>query len=277
MAAKPVVLGVTSDPHAGSTVSPCPPEGVEMDDSGKYLPSVLQSWQWDCWVDFHGWLDGIVQQHKARLHYVLNGDLVEGDHHNSSQIISRNPDAQKYVADRLFGIVTDLKPARLFVVRGTEAHTGSSGSVEESLAKQLGAERDPVTHRWSRWHLRHRIHGRLVDCQHHGRAGGRKWTELNNLNGQAWDLLLEHQTAGWPVPDLAIRSHTHQMGDSGTGTSACPLRLLYTPPWQLKTAHAHKVATKSITKLGGYAIVFWPDGQYQVLAKTYIPDPPKEV
>ena len=38
---------VVSDLHCGSTLGLCPPEGVQLDDGGQYLPSAAQKALWD--------------------------------------------------------------------------------------------------------------------------------------------------------------------------------------------------------------------------------------
>ena len=48
---RPLILRVTSDLHAGSTVALCPPK-VQLDDGGKYEASKAQLWLWECWLDF---------------------------------------------------------------------------------------------------------------------------------------------------------------------------------------------------------------------------------
>ena len=39
------------DTHCGSTVGLCPPEGLELDDEGLYLPSKAQLWLWNNWEE----------------------------------------------------------------------------------------------------------------------------------------------------------------------------------------------------------------------------------
>ena len=270
-AAVPVCLALTSDQHTGSTVGVCPSEGVRLDDGGTYTPSKAQLWLWDKWQTFWGTVDGIRRERGAKLWAVLVGDALDGDHHATAQIISRNPDAQAYVANRVFSVIKDAKPDRLFMIRGTEAHTGSSGSAEEALAKQLGAERDAETENWSRWRLRLNINHLLVDFQHHGRFGARTWTRQNALSALAFQIWSEHTLQGLRPPDLAIRAHMHQFGDS---YGAYPTRVIQLPAWQLKTAFAHRVAAENIADVGGVIVVVEPDGRYEVLPQLYLPQLP---
>ena len=49
--ARPIVVAIKSDVHAGSTLGPCPPD-VRLDDGGLYLPSKPQSWLYECMQDY---------------------------------------------------------------------------------------------------------------------------------------------------------------------------------------------------------------------------------
>ena len=216
------------------------------------------------------------KQHDADLYGVCNGDAAEGNHHGTTQIVSGNPDAQNYLTLRAFDPFLALRPDRLWIVRGTEAHTGSSGSVEEGLGKALASKapvvRDPETNLWSYWHLRLLLNGTLLDFQHHGRTGGRPWTRQNTLSAAACEIWMEHHLRGQRHPDLAVRSHRHVFGDS---FAAYPTRVIQTPAFQLKTAFGHKVAANSIADIGGVILVLHPEGRYEVEPVLFQPALPK--
>lgn len=271
---KPILIAITSDQHAGSTVGVCPPEGVRLDDGGTYHPSKPQLWLWECWESYWEKVARFRKETKSSLWAVFNGDLVDGDHHGTHQIISRNPDAQHYVAKRVFDQALARSPVRKFVVRGTEAHVGSGGSAEEALAKLMQAERDEETHTWSRWRLRLNVYGKRLDFQHHGRMGNTPWTRPNNMNALAAKIYMEHTLKGLEHPHIAVRSHVHQVGDSH---DAFPTRVLITPSWQLKTGFVHKVVPEAIADVGGIMILIQPDGEVTVVKDIYTPLLPKEV
>lgn len=266
LSAKPIILAVVSDIHAGSTVALCPPDGPKLDDGGVYQPSKAQLWLWDCWLDFWNAVAVRRKKEKADLYCLYNGDIYDGDHHGTSQTVSRNPEAQAYIATEAFKIPQKLQPLRQFVVRGTEAHAGEAGSSEEGFAKGIGAERDTTTRTWSWWRLRLELNGVLFDVQHHGRMGQRPWTEGNVVNLLAAQIWHEHARVGLRHPDIAIRSHYHRHGDSG---DAHPTRAIQTPAWQLKTAYAHRVAAESLAHVGGLFFTIMPDKQYDLTKKLY--------
>jgi hypothetical protein len=276
---KAVVFAVTSDHHCGSVVGLCPPEGVRITDDNEYRPGKAQAWIWSCWESY--WKD-VAERRKALgadLYCAFNGDCVEGtDHHNTWEVISRAPEPQAYVAERVFGLAASPdcglvvpKADKVFVVRGTEAHVGQGASSEEHLAKKLKAQRHPGGKTWSHYRLRLDIHGVRIDMQHHGRTGTRPWTRTNAPGSLALEIFYEHAARGIPHPHLAIRSHRHTYADS---YNAHPTRVIQTPAWQLKTAHAHKVAPESIADIGGLIVTITPDGKYDVEAKLYCPELP---
>jgi hypothetical protein len=270
---RPVVVAITSDHHTGSTLGLCPPEGVRLDDDGKYVPSKAQRWIWQNWLDYWKTVAEIRTSLNAELRCVYNGDLSEGDHHGTSQIISRNPEPAAYVSDRVFSVPLGLGPERSFVVRGTEAHVGPSGATEEAWARRMKAERNPETKTWSWWHLRFAVHGVRFDFQHHGRTGSRPWSKGGVVGALACEIFYEHTSKDIPHPHIAVRSHRHQYFDT---YDLHPTRLIQTAAWQLKTAHAHKVVPESIADVGGHIVIVHPSGEYDVKHKLYRAELPKQ-
>jgi hypothetical protein len=232
----------------------------------------VQLWLWQQYLEFWQTVDAVRREAKATLYCVVNGDAFEGHHHKTTQHIAPEGDdeAELYVATRVFDEIRKRKPKATFVVRGTECHVGQR---EEWLGRYLGAERDPDTGNWSRWHLRIEVNGCLIDCQHHGgRVGTRPWTRRNVTLGAAGEVWMEHTLRGLRAPDLAIRSHRHVVSDSG---DAFPTRMVVTPAWQLKTGYAHAVAANSIADVGGVLVLVEPDGQYTVRTVLSTPAQPK--
>ena len=261
---KPIVLAVVSDVHAGSTVAVAPPV-VRLDDGGEYRASKAQLWLWQCWQDYWKRVAEVRKEAKASLYTIFNGDLLDGDHHNTSQILSRNPEAQSAVLRACMEAPLSLKPDKIFVVRGTEAHNGKSNAGEEGVARRWRDDGLPVvgdddTGTASHWHLRRIIGGVRLDVAHHGRTGQRAHTEGNAANLYAHDILLHHAKDGDPHPDLVFRGHYHRFNDS---YDMCPVRVVTTGAFQLATGYVHKVAPDSLATIGG-AIVVIRDGSYTV-------------
>jgi hypothetical protein len=200
-------------------------------------------------------------EYGAELYIVANGDLVEGDHHRTVQILSGNLQAQAAVIDAAMKVPLSLSPSKLWVIRGTEAHVGQSASAEESIAKGLRKDKRPIvsdleTGTASTWHLRMELHGKLIDIAHHGRTGQREHTRGSAAVLHAHDILLSHVKNGDRPPDLCLRAHYHKFNDSG---DSCPTRVVTSGAWQLATGHVRKVATDSLADIGGVIALVRPD------------------
>jgi hypothetical protein len=268
------VLAWTGDQHNGSTVALCPPE-VRLDDGGLYIASPAQLSLNDCWHKFYQRVAEVRETGKtAKLYCGFNGDLTDGDHHGTTQILSGNPNAQAAAVNACMEPVLALKPDAMFFIRGTEAHVGKSASHEERIAKGLykdgwPVQRDPATGNASWWHLKMNVGGVRIDSAHHGRIGQRPWTKANVVQNLAAEICYEHWSRGEQPPHLALRSHLHRFVDT---YNAHPCRVIQMPAWQLKTAYVHKVAPETLADIGGIIVVI-EDGQYTVEPVIFKPEP----
>lgn len=269
--ARPIVVAIKSDIHAGSTLGACPPEGARLDDGGMYMPSKPQVWLYECMQDYWAAVAAERARHKgAGLIVVYNGDLFDGPgHHGTPQCVTTHPEPQQYLAKAIFGLGKALGPDKTYIVRGTESHVGPSGATEEAFAAMIGAEKNHDGHRYSWWHLRLNINGTRFDFQHHPSTKGTvPWTAAAGIAREAFRVWTEHKEKDLDHPHIAIRSHTHVHRDS---FDAHRTRAIITPAWQLKTSFAHKVASASIADLGAIYITCYPDGTYDVHKKLYLP------
>ena len=260
MTKRPVVIGVVNDIHAGSTVAVCTPE-VELDDGQFYRRSKVQGWLADCWDDYWRQVEEKRKAEKADFYLVVNGDAVEGDHHRTSQIISRNMTAQKNVVGQLLQTPLALKPERIIIVRGTSAHTGEAAEAEENIAAGMLKDGLPVvecpdTGKASWWHPVVDIHNTRLDIAHEGRAGHREHTRQSAMSLYAHDILLTHVKDGDQPPDLCLRAHYHRWADS---YDACQVRVVTNAAWQLKTSFTHQKKTDSMANIGGIILTIRPD------------------
>lgn len=275
---RPVVLAITSDWHAGSTVAVCPPR-IGLDDGGEYVHSKAQSWLWGNWTGYWDRAATIRDDLNAELFMLGNGDAVDGDHHKTTQILSGNPAAQAAVVDALLKVPLALKPDRIVMIRGTEAHVGQSASSEERIARGLRKDGWPIigdenTGTSSHWHFRTEIQGVRLDFAHHGRVGTRPWTKPNVTANLAAEIFYTHAKEDFKrnrpptAPHLAVRSHMHQFVDTH---DQHPVRVIQTPAWQLATSFIHRIAPGAIADVGGL-IVTIQDGAYDVEPVIYNPE-----
>ncbi|NIR76800.1 MAG: hypothetical protein GWN53_17375 [Gammaproteobacteria bacterium] len=267
------VIAIVSDIHAVSTTALCPPGAIRLDDGGEYHPSKAQLWLWQCWTDYWDRVERVRDEEKADLFIILLGDLIDGDHHGTAQIITKHPGVMHDIAMRCIEEPLGLGPDHIFVIRGTESHTGKSASKEEALAKNIRdmghpLEEDPAAETASWWYMMADINGKRIDAAHHGRMGTRSYTRGSYSRLYAFDIWAERQLNGERPPDIAFRAHRHKMADSG---DHYPTRLLQSGAWQLQTAFAHKIATESLADIGGWITTIREDGSVFVRKAYYQP------
>lgn len=272
-ARRPVVLAITSDQHCGSSVALCPPT-IPLDDGGHYTASKAQRWLWDCWESYWTRVQGVRRELGADLYVVFNGDMTDGDHHGTTQLASGNPTAQAACVDACLKVPLALKPDRMWVIRGTEAHVGKSGCHEERIARGLEKDGWPVvtnteTGTASHFHAKLDVQGVRFDFAHHGRVGTRPWTKATGPMTLAAETFYDHAKDGIPHPHLAVRSHFHQWADT---YDAHPVRVVQIAAWQLATAFIHRIAPGKLADVGGLIAVV-SDGTLSVEKVHFRPDP----
>lgn len=257
------IVAIAGDIHSNSTVALCPPR-VRLDDGGEYVASDAQRWIWRKWLAF--WAE--IEERRAAiggpLFVVLNGELADDNHHATTQLITRNPADQLKTALQVLEPVTRLlrDGDRVFVTRGTEAHSGLSSSMDETLARELGAENcsenakngEKITNMpVSLQVLRMEVDGVRFDIAHHPPGGGgrRPWTAANFAPTLAAMTFYEAAARGEKAPHLLVRGHVHRPGDS---YDAHPVRALVLPSWQLSTAYGYRIGGGTLPVGGAYVI-----------------------
>lgn len=255
-------VALVSDLHVNSTVALCPPQ-VNLDDGGTYRASKQQRWIWRKWLEF--WQTVAERREGRRLIIILNGELADNNYHPTTQLVTRNP------ADMMRLSVAALQPAldllqdgdRVYVLRGTEAHSGPSSHLDEELAQDIGATGSGDTASLSR--LRLAIDGVRFDVAHHPPGGGGRlpWTRGTFANRLAAMRVFECAESGERAPHLLIRGHVHRPDDSYDRFAT---RALVLPSWQLQTSYGFRIGGEPLP-IGG-AIVTCAGGRYE-LEKHY--------
>lgn len=241
-----------------------------------YTPSREQRWLWDIFKAAGHHTESIIEAETKRdgpvdYGFLTNGDATDGNHHGTTQIISPAEGAHIKAAVECFREPLKLGPKWVWVVRGTEAHVGKSGGLEEGMAVAMNREGAPIqrdvnTGTWSSWYVMLELHGKLLDFTHHGRMGQRAHTRAGYAKHYAHDIWTERLLRGERPPDLAVRSHYHTFEDTGPVHPTRPTtRLVQTAAYQLKSAFAHKVVPESLSDIGDMTLVIRPDGTLEVV------------
>lgn len=233
-----------SDLHVGSTVALCHPHGIVLEDGGRYMPNAAQEWLWRQWTEF--WAMIRRERRRRPVVGIMNGEFVDGRHHDSTQLASAAPEIMAMAALDVMGIVMPALSA-LYVTRGTEAHSGHGAASDYNIARELGATIDPESGMRAAYQWRIDVDGVLFDAAHHVGGGGRLATRANGIRSEMLDAILAND-----APDVMVRSHVHNYSD--TGRNFWPRQAFVTPAWQLKTAFAHRVTRVRPSAVGAVVV-----------------------
>lgn len=243
---------VLSDTHFGSKLALCPPE-VKLDEGGYYKASALQNkiykhYQY-CLRNF---IPSIVKGEKFVV--VHNGDIIDGDHHNTSTIITKNLKDQENIAVEVLSQFTKIKGfSGFYFVRGTSAHSGEVAEYEERIAQRLNAIPDSNGNytRYELW-LRFGRRGILIHFSHH----------ISSTNSSAYEstapykeMIEAYVEAGrWRLqpPDVVVRSHRHRHFNITIDSHNQNAMMIVTPSWQLKTPYVYRslLGRSSLAQIG---------------------------
>lgn len=277
----PRVIVVCSDQHCGSTLGLMTPEGVTIADGAHVSPSEPVRWLWRQHLNFVDDAERVVKQWRERgatAHYVNLGDLTDGDHHHTHQIIGRDQGshiaaARNVLRDGFLGLSFDS----LHFVMGTPSHVGRAGGNEKSVASGLEDEGYPVvrcpwngdTTLWP-W-LYMDIGAYRFDFRHHGRTGMREHTRKSYQAIYSYDIHGSHLNEGRRPPDVAVRAHKHKMMDSGPDHRGIT-RTVNTGCWQFSSEWVQSRAIESRPDFGGWIFVVTDDmrGPYDLWARPYM-------
>ena len=142
---------------------------------------------------------------------------------------------------------------RVFVVKGTDAHTGKDGRLENLFAHFLdNAVPDPVEDNPAWWWVTGKFGGLQVDICHSTTMGGRPWTEMNGINYLSSDVLQRYAERNDRPPDLAIRGHVHRHFDTYDNKR---VRAITLPCWKLTDSFGHKKNPNRMAHIGAMAFV----------------------
>lgn len=243
-------LIVVSDLHCGCRLGLCPPE-VKLDDGATYKHTALQADVWERWLLF--WQEWVPMVTRGEPYAVcMNGDAIDGKHHNSVTQISQNLTDQARIARQILRPVVEGCEGRYYHIRGTEAHVGPSGQEEERLADELGAIPD-ADGRYARWELWIKIGVGLVHLTHHIGTAGSLAYETTAVHKELEQSFVEAARWGNRHPDVIVRSHRHRNVETRIQTAHGFATACTTAGWQGKTPFVFKIVggRQTLPQIGG--------------------------
>lgn len=267
---RPIVILIFSDTHPNSMAGLCHPDGYSyegQEGGGSYSPGRVQKWLWKQWLKLIGFAADLKKYHKADLWAVSVGDGCDDNHHSKYGLITPNRAGIVDIAAATWEPVLEISDLR-FVFRGTEAHTGGAGELEELLAEKIKATPDERTGAHSWWSRRISAYGVIGDYAHHAISYSRRyWTVPGGAARQAATMVFDYQRSGDLLPRYGFRGHGHHLEDTG---ETFPIRVVYCPPFQATTAFGHRTGySGTVEGVGGFVMVCHPDGESDFYVKQY--------
>ena len=237
---------VISDLHCGSAVGLLPPGMDETEDTLALAQNKVQQWLWSCWEDFTTrWLPGVIDGSDYAL--VVNGDLIDGMHHGTTQVI---PDLviQAKIARRIL-LPLAMGADQTYVIRGTECHTMQSETI---IGEWLDAKQEPTTKSYAWDNLTLNVKGCPVSFSHHITTAAKPWSESAALANHLIAEQFRAHNRGWKTPKVVVRSHRHVYGSFENGSGM----IVVTPSWQAMTRYAKAVTADNVSTIGGVVLDF---------------------
>lgn len=258
---------------------------IQLDDGGWYHPSPKQRWIKGEFVRYCANIAQIKKRYEIPLWVIFKGELADVNKHRTTQLITRNESDVIDAAVECLGPLADLAD-HVIVIRGTEAHVGASGWIDEAVAKalrdQLLGDRligDRQTGTASHFIWRGIVGGVRLHVGHHpgaasrvphtrgneaNRAAARLFYEYSKINARLWKA--GRAPIGWP--DLGLFGHNHWPADS---LDSHPVRVVIGPSWQLNTSFGHKMGGDQMP-IGGNVILCKDGGRFDLYPMhTYEP------
>ena len=255
-------LIVVSDLHAGCQLGLYPASGFMLDSGGSYLPSVPQQKVWAMWNYFWDkWVPMVCRGEPYAV--VVNGDALDGVHHNSVTQITHNLADQGKIAEAILKPIVKKCGGRYYHIRGTEAHVGSSGMQEETLAKSLKAIPDESGN-YARWELWIEVGKGLVHLTHHIGHSGSMAYETSAVQKELEQAFVEAARWGDRPPDVIVRSHRHRNIETRIRARNGFATACVTAGWQLRTPFAWRIAGGRMTQpqIGGTLVRYGDEDMY---------------
>jgi hypothetical protein len=209
---------------------------------------------WEYWKDFWRWSFDLIGDESFAL--VHNGDIIDGDHHGTTTIFSRNLKDQENLAVKVMEPIVE-RASLYYQIRGTEAHVGQSAANEERCAERLKAVVDDETGQYSRWELCVELGHEIIHFSHHIGTTASVAYESSALMRELAATFAEAGQWGQRPPTVLVRSHRHRYCE----VKPPNCRIVVTPGWQGKTPFVFKMDRMRMPQFGGVIIRLNDDGE----------------
>lgn len=234
---------VLSDLHVGSTVGLWPADFIS-NEGNPIGQNHFQKWLWKCWLDMNEWVAKVTDGQPYDI--VINGDIVDGIHHKTLQVMTPDLGDQVTAVKQILGALME-RSSTIHIIKGTESHTLNQ---EIAVGRALGASKNKANgqHAWDVLDLE--MNGKLYNFAHHISATARTYLEASAHSIMLGNLTHARARAKKRVPDVMIRAHRHRHGIWQDGNQISAI----TGAWQGLTRYGFKVVPDAIPQPS--AIIF---------------------
>jgi hypothetical protein len=249
-------LVIISDTHCGCSFGLCP-DRVMLDGGDEHINTPYQKEVYDKFNEFFDeWVPEVTKGEDYAL--IINGDVIDGNHHNSTSQITHNLKDQRNIAIQVLEPIVGRKRCKkLYMTRGTEVHVGQSGCDEEDVAKYLGAIPNDIGQH-ARWELKLVVgkQEQIVNVTHHIGFSSSQAYETTALTKEYMEACTEAGRWNEKPPSILVRSHRHRSikveipSEHGLGI------VIVTPSWQLKTPYTYRLplGRVGLPQIGGIIV-----------------------
>lgn len=232
---KPALVQI-SDLHFGSALGLLPLAWRTVDEN-LVMANELQQQLYAAWGMFNIWLGDLSMTHDITI--VVNGDIIEGNHHGGKQMSLPEISDQVNVAVDTLAALLDGIVQSVYIVEGTECHTSNHENVIGKMLLQKGipvveAAGRKYVHKFARFEWA----GKWCNFAHHAPTSSREHLRSNPLGIILANEQLASYRAGRRVPDICGWAHRH-IGDFVIQDNQ--FISFSTGAWQGSTRYANKV------------------------------------
>lgn len=248
---KDILVVKISDLHSGGTTALFPDKFWQFQHTN-HTPTTTQM---ELFAHFEKCARHVsVLRRGKSLIVVHNGDAVDGDHHGSLQVVTRQKndqiDIHVWLMRRFLELCkfSEKKGDKIYYTAGTEIHTNDC---ENIIGEKMGAQMDGDLYAFDELHLD--VNGKNIWFAHKGPSAGKGANQGNSLYNFIRDLWIDCQGNLTP-PDVAVFSHVHtpryRVFSRVVNGKIEKMEGWILPSWQLKTRFAHSVAAMQKNSIG---------------------------
>ena len=249
---KDVLHVVMSDTHSGSNYALFLSDTWQGTKENNHTPTSKQQRIRAQFEQYAGEIRHARQGKQVKL--IHNGDAIDGDHHNSNDVCTRNPlDQAKIHVDIMteFQRLIDWQRGdEMYYTRGTQTHVNE---FENWIGEQMNAVPDGSFYVHDLLELE--TNGTLSQFAHHGPTRGDGANEGSPMRNWLRNIQQEKTKDGKRIPDVIWTGHVHYPTYSSyiwrERMNFRTIHGIITPSWQLKTSFGWQVASLKQEKIGG--------------------------